>query len=72
MAQWKRWSMSRKVLFLTVVLAVVALTAWAANHHHAPMATATAVDTTADTTAATAEPTKAESLDAAMPPRPRS
>src|SRR5436853_2405532 len=61
MAQWKRWNMSRKVLFLTAVLAVIALTAWAANRQSD---TAFAVD------AATAvgSPTKAEALDAPMPP----
>jgi hypothetical protein len=61
MAQWKRWNMSRKVLFLTAVLAVIALTAWATNRQSD---TAFAVD------AATAvgSPTKAEALDAPMPP----
>src|SRR3954451_11089678 len=63
MAQWKRWNMSRKVLFLTAVLAVITLTAWAANRQP-PRARAV----TMDTISSTGTPTNAESLAAAMPP----
>ncbi len=63
MAQWKRWSMSRKILFLTAFLAVIALTAWAANRQ-SPIDTAYAVDAVSSVGA----PTRAEALDAPMPP----
>jgi hypothetical protein len=58
MAQWKRWSLNHRIIFLTVVLVVIALTAWAAKR-----------PTDIVEEAATAgEPSRAESLDAAMPP----
>lgn len=63
MAQWKRWNMSRKVLFLTAVLAVIALTGWAANRQPS---TATAV--AVDTISSTGSPSRAQALEAPMPP----
>jgi hypothetical protein len=59
MAQWKRWNLSHKIIFLTVALAVVALTAWAANRQP--------TDIVVDE-AASGAPSRAEALDAAMPP----
>jgi hypothetical protein len=63
MAQWKRWNMSRKVLFLTVVLAVITLTAWAANRQPS-----TATTVAVDTISSTGSPSRAQALDAPMPP----
>lgn len=60
MAQWKRWSLSHKIIFLTVALAVIALTAWAANKQP--------TDIVVDAATASGVPSRAEALDAAMPP----
>jgi hypothetical protein len=59
MAQWKRWNLSHKIVFLTAALAVIALTAWAANRPP--------TDIVVDD-AASSVPSRAEALDAAMPP----
>ena len=61
MAQWKRWSRSRKVFILTAVLAVIALTGWAANRPSRP-----AVNQAAATQ--TVASSQAVSLSAPLPP----
>ncbi len=64
MALLKRWSRNRKVVALTAVLVVIALTGWAANQP-----TRRAINQAAPTQpAAPAPPTKAETLSAPLPP----
>lgn len=60
MAQWKRWSLSHKIVFLTAALVVIALTAWAANRP--------AADIVVDDAASPSVSSRAEALEAAMPP----
>lgn len=59
MAQWKRWTRNQKVLILTAVLAVMALTAWAGSRQ------SPAVDAVTQQTVASS---KAVSLSAPLPP----
>jgi hypothetical protein len=61
MAHWRRWSRRRKVFFSTMVLAAVALAAWATNRRPD-----FSVDALGE--AATAQPSNAETLSAPLPP----
>ncbi|HEX3553144.1 MAG TPA: choice-of-anchor X domain-containing protein [Thermoanaerobaculia bacterium] len=68
MAQWKRWSTSRKVVILTVVLAVMALTAWAANRPSRPVINQATPAQPAQQPAASIASSQAVSLSAPLPP----